>query len=136
MERGANVDNRSQMNTVRSARPRQPWRSSFAALLLTCALAPAPAGAMSGPAPEASLSSRLAEIATPALRSASPAAQAARLSLAPSGPGSLLRDGNRVLVDVQLEVETAPALAALRQAGAEVVQPSARYRTVTVAARP
>lgn len=91
---------------------------------------------MSGPAPEAPLSSRLAELATPALRSASPAEQAAQLGLAAGGPGSLLREGNRVLVEVQLEADPAASLAALRRAGAEVVQPSDRYRTVTVAALP
>jgi Subtilase family len=124
------------MKSARSARSRSARRSSLAVLLFVCALAPASASAMSESASEPNLSSRLAELATPTLRSASPAAQAARLSLASSGPGSLLRDGNRVLVDVQLEAEPALTLAALRQAGAEIVESSDRYRTVTVAARP
>ncbi len=124
------------MNPARSARNRRARRSSLSVLLAACALAPASASAMSPPAPAANLSSRLAELARPAVRSAPPAEQAARLSLAAGGPGSLLRDGNRVLVDVQLEADPATTLAALRQAGAEIVQPSDRYREVTVAARP
>jgi len=125
------------MNPVRRARSRRARRSSLAALLAACVLAPASASAMSGPAADAALSSRLAELATPALRSAPPPEQAARLGLAAGGPGSLLREGNRVLVDVQLDgAVSAAALAALRQARAEIVQPSDRYRTVTVAARP
>jgi len=131
------VDNPLQMNPARSARSRRTRRSSLAVLLAVCALAPASASATSGPAADVTLSSRLAELATPSLRSASPVKQAARLSLASTGPGSLLREGNRVIVDVQFDGATsAAALAALRQAGAEIVQSSDRYRAVTVAARP
>lgn len=70
------------------------------------------------------------------MRSAPRSEQAARLSLAASGPGSLLRDDNRVLVDVRFERGAAASLDALRAAGAEIVQSSRRYQTVTVAARP
>ncbi len=91
---------------------------------------------MSGPAGAAGLSARLAELAQPSVRSAPAAEQAARLGLAASGPGSLLRDGNRVLADVRVDADLAPALPGLREAGAELIQISRRYRTVTVAARP
>jgi hypothetical protein len=124
------------MNSARSARGSRARRSSLAVLLAVCVLAPSSASAMSGPEPDANLSSRLDELATPALRSAPPAEQAARLSLARNGPGSLLRDGNRVLVDVQLDADPASTLEALRRAGAEIVHSSDRYRAVTVAARP
>jgi hypothetical protein len=91
---------------------------------------------MSAPSGGSALSPRLAELAKPAVRSASRSEQAARLSLAANGPGSLLRDGNRVLVDVRFERGAAASLDALRAAGAEIVQSSSRYQTVTVAARP
>ena len=91
---------------------------------------------MSSPASGPGLSARLDELAEPALRSAPRAEQAARLSLAASGPGSLLRDGNRVLVEVRFESAAAPAVEALRAAGAEIVHVGRRYRMVTVAARP
>ncbi|HEX5712019.1 MAG TPA: S8 family serine peptidase [Solirubrobacterales bacterium] len=48
----------------------------------------------------------------------------------------LLREGNRVLLDVRFEAGAAGSLDALRGAGAQVVHLSRRYQTVTVAARP
>jgi hypothetical protein len=118
------------------SRALQARRSSLAALLVACVLAPASAPAMEVPAAESGLSPRLAELARPAVRSAPRAEQAARLSLAPDGPGSLLRDGNRVLVAVRFERGAAAAVGALRAEGAEIVQVSRRYQTVTVAAVP
>ncbi len=53
----------------------------------------------------------------------------------PRGPGSLLREGNRVLVEVRFESGARIDLAALRAAGAEIVDVDRRYRTVTVAVR-
>ena len=119
-----------------SARSRLARRTSVAALLAACALAPASATAASAPAADPNLSPRLAELATPAVRSAPRAEQAARLSLAASGPGSLLRDGNRVLVEVRFDGGAAAAVDALHAAGAEVLHVSGRYQTVTVAAKP
>lgn len=52
------------------------------------------------------------------------------------GPGTPLRDGGRVLVDVRFERGAVAGLGALRGAGAEVVHASRRYQTVTVAVRP
>lgn len=124
------------MNSRCSSRNRLARRSSLAALLAACALTPASALAMTGPASAPDLSPRLAELAEPAVRSAPRAEQAALLALAPSGPGSLLRDGNRILVDVRFDAGAVESLAALRQVGAEVVHASRRYETVTVAARP
>jgi hypothetical protein len=62
--------------------------------------------------------------------------QARELSVAAEGPGSLLRDGNRVLVDVRFLGGAVAAAADLREAGAKVVNISGRYQTVTVAAKP
>ncbi len=85
---------------------------------------------------DATLSSRLAELAKPSVRSASSREQAKLLGLAAKGPGSLLRDGNRVLVEVRFDHGAATALDRLRGAGAEIVDLSRRYQTVTVAAKP
>jgi hypothetical protein len=130
------VDNAFQMISRRGYRRLARRSSLVAALLAAAALMPASAAAMSGAFPDATLSTRLGELASPAVRGDSSREQAARLSLAASGPGSLLREGNRVLVEVQLDGGGAPPLESLRQAGAEIVQPSGRYRAVTVAIRP
>jgi Subtilase family len=90
---------------------------------------------MPSPAADPGLSARLDELARPALRSAPPAEQAARLSLASSGAGSLLREGNRVIAEVRFEAGAALAVEGLRAAGAEIVHVGRRYRTVAVAAR-
>ena len=63
-----------------------------------------PSAAAMSPAGDGDLSPRLAELAKPALRSRRRAPSRRRgSSLAASGPGSLLRDGNRVLVEVRFE---------------------------------
>jgi len=81
------------------------------------------------------LSPALAALAKPAVRSLPPAKQARVLGVAPSGPGSLIRRGNRVLVYVrhQTGVGTLPGL---RRGGARVIADSRRYRTATVAVSP
>jgi Subtilase family len=107
-----------------------------AALALAGALCASPAAAMKSPPGAEGLSPRLAELAKPAVRALPPAEQAKVLSLAPSGPGSLLRSGNRVLVEVRFDRGAAAGVEDLRQAGAEVVNVSRRYQTVTVAAKP
>ncbi|MDX6624723.1 MAG: hypothetical protein QOE75_2655 [Solirubrobacterales bacterium] len=52
------------------------------------------------------------------------------------GPGTPLRDGNRVLADVRFERGAVAGLADLRAAGAEIVHVGRRYQTVTVAVKP
>lgn len=104
------------------------------ALVALCAAVPLRASAAARPGAE--LSPRLRELSKPRLRSAPAAQQAKRLSLARRGPGSLLRDGGRVLVDVRFERRASTGAERLRGAGAEIVHRSPRYRTVTVGARP
>lgn len=116
--------------------PRFRWGPFAIALLsLICAIAPATAEAANRPS-DGDLSPRLAELAKPPVRSASPARQAEELSLAPGGPGSLLREGNRVLVEVRFDRGAAGAVDDLRATGAKIVNVSPRYQTVTVAAKP
>jgi hypothetical protein len=117
----------------RSASFRRAAVVPIAALALLCA--PAPAFGADLPT-EGDLSPRLAELAKPALGSAPLAEQARELSLPAGGPGSLLREGNRVLVDVRFDHGAAAAVEDLRATGAKVVDVSRRYQTVTVAAKP
>lgn len=110
-------------------------RCAIAVLVVGCAFSPAAASGMSSGG-DRELSSRLAELARPSVRSAPRGEQALRLSLARRGPGSLLREGNRVLAEVRFTGGAAAALEALRGAGAEIVHLSRRQRTVTVAVKP
>jgi hypothetical protein len=82
------------------------------------------------------LSPRLAELSRPAVRGLAPAQQARRLDLPASGPASLMRRGNRVVAEIRFEQGAAAAAADLRADGAEVLDVSPRYQTVTVAAAP
>ena len=107
------------------------------AIALALAAAPVPSAAVAAAPTKGPLSPRLAELAAkPSLRQAGPVRQAARLDLAAAGPGSLLRVGDRVLADVSFAHGAAAAVGRLRELGAEVVDASARYQTVTVAATP
>lgn len=115
---------------------RRAGTCSLAALALACALAPASASAVASRPSDGALSPRLAELAKPSVRGAPPAEQAEALSLAPDGPGSLLREGNRVLVEVRFDQGAAVAVDDLRAAGAKVIDVSSRYQTVTIAAKP
>lgn len=115
---------------------RRAARLWTAALVVACALAPAPASAAIARPGDGDLSARLTELAKPSVRSAPRAEQAKKLGLAAEGPGSLLREGNRVLVYVRFDHGAAAGLDALRAAGAKIVDASRRYQTVTVAARP
>ncbi|MGE5280730.1 MAG: S8 family serine peptidase [Chloroflexota bacterium] len=109
---------------------------------MACALVCAASLALTAPAAiaktgsAAGLSPRLAKLASPSLRDASAARQARALGLAPSGPGSLLRRGRRVLVYLRFDHGAITALPAVRAAGGEVVDSSRRYQTATVAAKP
>ena len=110
-------------------------RSSIAVLVVAL-LTPASAWAAAGRPSDGDLSPRLAELANPSVRSAPAAKQARILSLAEDGPGSLVREGNRVLVEVRFDHGAAAGLDDLRTAGAKIVNVSRRYQTVTVAAKP
>jgi hypothetical protein len=97
---------------------------------------PGSALAAAGRPSDGDLASRLAELAKPAIRSAPPATQAERIGLPAEGPGSLLRAGDRVLVEVRFDGGAAAGVDELRATGAETVDVSSRYQTVTVAALP
>lgn len=72
----------------------------------------------------------------PSVRSLSRARQAKTLGVARFGPGSLLRRGSRVLVEVRFDHGAAAAAGTLRARGARIVNVSRRYQTVTAAVKP
>lgn len=101
------------------------------ALSLVNALA---ASAVPGRPGGGDLSSRLATLATSTVRSGSPGEQADDLDLAANGPGSLLRKGNRVVVEVRFE--RGVDAVALRAAGAQVLDVNGGIETATAAVKP
>lgn len=121
-----------EMNLLPSSH-RQAPRLALLGLIAACLLAPPSAGAE--PLGDGNLSPRLVELANPAVRALGPAAQARQLGVTRSGPASLLRLGNRVVVSVRFEGGAVAGAEALRGAGAEVLDVSSRYQTVTAAAR-
>ncbi len=82
------------------------------------------------------LSPDLAQLVKPSVRGLSAGRQAALLGVAQSGPGSLVREGERVLVRVRFASPGSADPEALREVGAVPVGSSESLGTVTVAATP
>jgi subtilisin family serine protease len=82
------------------------------------------------------LSARLAAIALPTVWGLPAEERAAALGLPAAGPGSLRVADGRVLVNVRLRRADAAALAALRDAGAEVLGVARRYSIATALVAP
>jgi subtilisin family serine protease len=82
------------------------------------------------------LSPVLSNLAKPSVRSMGPLRQARILGVAAAGPGSLIRRGNRVVVDVRFFRGAVAALPELRDEGAGVVASSRRYQRVTLSVPP
>lgn len=104
-------------------------------LLLAIAVLALPSSAAASRA-TGRLSPRLAELASPALSTAAPGRQAKALSLAAEGPASLVRRGRRVLVYVRFSQGALAARDDLDAVGAQVLDASGRYQTVTAAVMP
>ncbi len=115
---------------------RRAGTASIAALALTWSLLAAGAAEAAIQPAGGVLSPRLAELAKPSVRSAPPEQQARDLGVAAAGPGSLLREGDRVLVNVRFDQGAIPALPDLRAAGSQVLDSSGRYQSATVAIDP
>lgn len=109
---------------------------SIAALALLGALSPAAAWADAQRPGDDDLSPRLTKLAKPSVRTLPLTKQARVLGVAADGPGSILREGSRVLVSVRFDHGAAAAVDDLRVAGAKVLGVSRRYQTVAVAAKP
>jgi hypothetical protein len=105
----------------------------FAVAALLLALAAGTARAAEHPGP---LSPELRTLARPAVAEKPPVQQAAALGLPRSGPGSLVRNGGRVLVEARFDGGPFGHLPALRAAGADVVFASRRYGTATLSLPP
>src|SRR5262249_8098675 len=110
-----------------------PGKKLFPAAVALLALAvPAAANA----AQASPLSPRLVVLSSPRGRALGPARQSRRVGLTPSGAGSLLRHGRRVVVDVRFDEGAAARAEALRATGATIIDVNREYQTVTVAALP
>ncbi len=102
-------------------------------LLIALSLAVAtPAAA----APGDPLAPELAQLSEPALSTATADAQARAIGFPEEGPGSLVREGDRVLVEARFDGGAGSAVGALEAAGGEVRLASGRYQTVSVAVAP
>lgn len=77
------------------------------------------------------LSPALTTLAKPSVRALPQDGQAKVAGIAPSGPGSLVRSGGRVLVDVRFDRGAIAALPQLRSSGARVVAASRQLQRVT-----
>ena len=115
---------------------RRAGTASIAALALTWSLLAAGAAEAAIQPAGGVLSPRLAELAKPSVGEAPQATQAKELALPVQGPGSLLREGNRVLVEVRFDQAAGVGAEDLRAAGAKVLDSSSHYQTATVAAKP
>ncbi|MBS1844831.1 MAG: S8 family serine peptidase [Actinobacteria bacterium] len=108
--------------------------SLVSALIALAVAAAIPAAA--GAAQASPLSPRLVVLSSPQVRSLGPARQSRRVGLTPSGTGSLLRRGNRVVVEVRFAEGAATSTEALKAAGAQVIAVSPEYQTATAAVVP
>jgi Subtilase family len=112
-------------------------RRTLPAALVICALGALPAAATAAAsARNEGLSPDLAELARPSVRELPHRAQAQLLDLPPTGPGSLIREGGKVLVNVGFESGALGRLGAIEDVGAEIAAASSRYQTVTAAVAP
>ena len=82
---------------------------------------------------ESPLSSRLQILTEPSIAAASAAERAEAMSLAQNGPGSLLRQGKKLIVNVRFEALRPGSTSALEDAGAQILLASPEYDIVTVA---
>jgi hypothetical protein len=82
------------------------------------------------------LSPELSTLASPTLSGAPEAVQDEAIDLPAEGPGSLVREGERVIVEAHFEGGAMAQTGALEAAGAEVLEASGRYQTVAVAVAP
>jgi subtilisin family serine protease len=105
--------------------------AALAAIAPVSAFAGSPAKQHAGP-----LSPDLEVLARPQVAAGSPAVQANRIGVPNQGPGSLVREGERVLVTARFDRGAIAAFEPLRDAGARVVDASAATQTLTLAVDP
>jgi hypothetical protein len=111
----------------------------WAVLALTAIGAGSAQGQVTQVKPEAGtgLSSRLYELATdPGLAQLRPAELNDALSLAPHGPGSLMRDGDSLVVEARTTGGARKRVAGVRASGAEVIGVSPQAKRITAEVEP
>jgi hypothetical protein len=123
------------MKSPQECRPRRCvcGAAIFAAMALAALPASSTAAVVHGQRGHGTLAPQLRRLSTPAVRAKSALRQARILGVAASGPGSLIRAGNRVLVEIRFDRGALARLPAVRGAGAKVTATSRRYQTVTAA---
>jgi hypothetical protein len=110
-----------------------------AVVLVLGLLVPAIAGAAApsvGLTSASALSPQLETLATPSVRSRSLTGQAEAVGLPTEGVGTLVRDGNRVVVEARFEAGAAAAVEAVKAIGARVITVSSRYQTLVLSIAP
>ncbi|HYU60172.1 MAG TPA: S8 family serine peptidase [Solirubrobacterales bacterium] len=118
-------------------RLRDERRLALVAVVLLAMCAPQGAlAALDKPAAGQELSPRLDALASPELRNASPREQARQLGLPVRGPGSLTRQGDSVVVELRVAGDARDGSQAARLAGAEILDVSPRYDTISALVAP
>ncbi len=102
--------------------------------LALCLLVPAGAeAATTGAGP---LTPELAKLGTSAVAAKPPVGQAKAIGLPAEGPGSLVREGGRVVVEARFEAGAVARVEALKAAGAKVLLASRAYQAVALSVEP
>ncbi|MFT3865914.1 MAG: S8 family serine peptidase [Solirubrobacterales bacterium] len=104
-----------------------------ALLLVVTLVVPKTAGAATNGSP---LAGGLAKLATPAVATKSAHAQAEAIGLPVEGAGSLVREGERVVVEAGFEAGALSRVEALKAAGAKILLASRRYQAVALSIKP
>jgi hypothetical protein len=122
---------------LRMCRARKTRRLAAGTLAIaSVVLPPAALGAGTVTKQHGPLAPPLVTLAKPWVASKSPAQQARILGFASSGPGSLLRRGDRLVVRLRFDHGALARSGALRVAGARVLDASRRYQSATVSVSP
>jgi hypothetical protein len=116
--------------------PRREFSPLFVVPLCAAALGLALLAPGAAAATTSALAPELTKLATPAVAAESAEAQADAVGLPAEGPGSLSREGERVIVEAHFEAGALARLEALKAAGAKILVASGRYQTVALSAEP
>ncbi len=116
-------------------RPRRSLAAPFvcAFVVLGLALPPAAGAAATVPGP---LSPELVQLQAAAAEGAPAEAQSEAAGLPTEGPGSIVREGDRVIVEARFEGGALARVGALEAAGAEVLTASGRYQAAALSVAP
>jgi hypothetical protein len=108
---------------------------AFACALVVLGFA-VPATAAAAESESGPLSPELTQLAQPAVAAQPTSAQAEAIGLPAEGPGSLIHEGDRVVVEAHFEAGALTRLEALKEAGARISVASRRYQAVALSVEP